>query len=277
MNCTIASGKTLRITGIKFASDDTSVTTQTGVIKVTGGSNSLRVDHCHFATKADGSVSIGVFGTGAGLSGVIDHNYFDSPPGGFGPCAMYLQNGSGTGDASFATADDFGTDKFLFVEDNKWSNGLFGDANTGGQRFVYRYNTMSNAALTGLVGYIANHGMTNGSGRSTRALEFYGNNVSFAGGTGVNFAPIPFNGGTGLVWGNTISQYRYVIAIDYTRGPTATNAGVWTGLIVIMRRVRGVIALELLERYGTAPAVILAWTNRDAAGATCSLEDVRGA
>lgn len=215
----IASGKTLRIAGIRFSMDGSSVSTQNGVIYVSGGSNSVRIDHNHFTTNPDGSMSIGVYG---GVTGVIDHNYFDSELGN-GPFAVYLQNGTGTGDAAWNAPDDFGTDKFIFIEDNRWRNGYLGDANTGGQRFVYRYNTgvMQADDSNHTIGYVANHGITSGRSRSSRAFEYYGN-VFSAVAPGLNKSPFPINGGTALVWGNTISQYRYVTSLNYTRKDNAT-------------------------------------------------------
>jgi hypothetical protein len=164
-------------------------------------------------------MTIAVWG---GVTGVIDHNYFDSEVGN-GPFGVYLQNGTGTGDAAWNSPNDFGTDKFIFIEDNRWRNGYLGDANTGGQRFVYRYNTAVIQANDSVptVGYVANHGLTSGRNRSTRAFEYYGNNFS-ALAPGLNKSPFPVNGGTGLVWGNTISQYRYVTALGYTRKDNAT-------------------------------------------------------
>jgi hypothetical protein len=88
---------------------------------------------------------------------------------------------------------------------------------------VYRYNTVVIEANDSVptVGYVANHGLTSGRSRSTRAVEYYGNVIS-ALAPGLNKSPFPINGGTGLVWGNTISQYRYVTSLDYTRKSNAT-------------------------------------------------------
>lgn len=217
---TVANGKTLRITGLAIRHEG--ATTQNGVIKVAGGSNSIRIDHCHFVVKPDSSMTIQVNANGPALTGVIDHNYFDSQVGN-GPFGVYLQHGVGYGDQPWAEADGWGTDKFLFVEDNRFRNGYLGDANTGGQRFIYRYNTAVIEANDSVptVGYIANHGITSGRSRSTRAVEYYGNTVS-ALAPGLNKSPFPFNGGTGLIWGNTVSQYRYVTSLDYTRKSNGT-------------------------------------------------------
>lgn len=216
ISVSIPSGKVARITGIKLLMDGSSVGTQAGLIVASGGSNSLRVDHNHFVINPDASVALTVYG----LTGVIDHNYFDANLGN-GPINIYLQNGTGSGDAAFAAADGFGTDNFIFIEDNRWRNGYLGDANTGGQRFIYRYNTMVMEGTDSVTGYVANHGMTNNRNRSSRALEYYGNVVTSPA-PGKNLAPFPFNGGTGLVWGNTVTQYRYVVAIDYTRKNNVT-------------------------------------------------------
>lgn len=214
LSLTVSTGKTLRITGLKVSMNGSSTTTQNGVIAIYGGSNSLRIDHCHFVINPDSSMTIAVYG---GVTGVIDHNYFDSELGN-GPFAVYLQNGVGTGDAAWSAPDDFGTDKFIFLEDNRWRNGYLGDANTGGQRFVYRYNTavMQGDDTTKTMGYVANHGLTSGRSRSTRAFEYYGNILS-APAPGLNKSPFPVNGGTGLVWGNTATQYRYITSVNYTR------------------------------------------------------------
>jgi hypothetical protein len=220
---TVPSGKTARLTGIRFLSDGTTTTTQAGMIQVGGGSNCIRVDHNHFhysLSTAGAPSTVAAYG---GVTGVIDHNYFDQPLGN-GPVGVYLQNGIQPGDAGYSAPNDYGTDKFLYIEDNRWRNGYLGDANTGAQRFVYRYNTgvmefddNAHAAQ----GYVANHGITGGRGRSSRVFEYY-KNVMGALTPGLNESPFPINGGTGLVWGNTISQYRYVTAIDYTRKDNAT-------------------------------------------------------
>ncbi len=219
---TVASGKTARLTAINFLSDGTTTNTQAGMIQISGGSNCIRIDHNHFTysvTTGGAPSTIAVYG---GVTGVIDHNYFDQPLGN-GPVGVYLQNGVQPGDAEYSAANDYGSDKFIYMEDNRWRNGYLGDANTGGQRFVYRYNTgvMEFDDTHQGQGYVANHGITPGRGRSSRAFEFY-KNVMGAQSPGLNKSPMPINGGTGIVWGNTISQYRYVTSLDYTRKDNTT-------------------------------------------------------
>jgi hypothetical protein len=216
-------GKTVRVTGICFKSDANTKTTQAGMIQVSGGANSIRIDHCHFLYAASTSGAPSVIAVYGGVTGVIDHNYFDQPPGN-GPVGIYLQNGVMPGDAAYNQPDDFGTDKFIFIEDNKWRNGYLGDANTGGQRFVYRYNDGNmefddNMHIS--AGYVANHGITGGRGRSTRVHEYYKNTMT-ARAPGLNKSPWPINGGTAIIWGETITQYRYATTIGYTRKDNST-------------------------------------------------------
>lgn len=218
VNWQVLTGQTARLTGIRFL-NDTSPLQQGGMIQVSGGSNCIRIDHCHLQyTVATGNApfDIAVYGS---VTGVIDHNYFDNALGN-GPVGLYPQNGGPNfGDPQFSAPDDWGTDKFIFMEDNRWRNGYLGDANLGGQRFVLRYNTgvmeFDDAAHVGW-GYFANHGLTPSRNRSSRAYEFY-KNVMGAQAPGLNKSPFPINGGTGIIWGNVISQYRYITTIDYTR------------------------------------------------------------
>ena len=219
----LPAGKTARLTGFEFANDASTVNTQAGMIQVSGGSNCIRIDHNHFHYPVSTPGAPSTISTYDGVTGVIDHNYFEQELGN-GPVGIYLQNGVRPGDTAWSAPDDFGTDKFIFIEDNRWRNGYPGDANTGGQRFVYRYNTFVmefDDSMRISQGYVSNHGITSGRGRSSRADEYYKNNVS-AKAPGLNYAPWGFNGGTGMVWGNTISQYRFVVSIGYTRKNNGT-------------------------------------------------------
>jgi hypothetical protein len=217
----VPAGKTARLTGINFLGDGIAALTQAGMIQISGGSNCIRIDHCHFEYTAPTPGTPTTIAVYAGVTGVIDHNYFDQPSTN-GPLGVYLMNGSEKGDVEWHSPDDFGTDKFIFIEDNCWRNGLYGDANTGGQRFVYRYNNMTLEDVNNQqAAYVANHGLTSGRGQSSRAYEFYKNTVT-APAPGLNKSPLPINGGTGIIWGNIETQYRYVITLDYTRKDDST-------------------------------------------------------
>ena len=179
----IISGKftatqSFRLTGFTFRYG--SVTTATdGSIVLSGTSQGIRVDHCHFDQLYTGH-NVELFGC---LYGVIDHCVFDIRNGiGGGTTATALvthanwgNNVSGWG--SWADPPYFGTEKFIFFEDNVINNlspapnGGSIDAAHGG-RYVARYNTFNNSNLF-------YHGSDTGSGgayiRGTRAVEIYNN------------------------------------------------------------------------------------------------------
>ena len=217
-------GKSLRVTGIALLMNSSSTATNTGVLFFPGTSTAVRVDHCHFFTNA-GSGMIGVQDS---VNGVIDHNYFDAPSGALNT-TLELRVGSswngdtvGHGDKSWADTDHWGSSLFIFVEDNRFHNGDIGDANADGSRYVLRYNTITIDALTGQQGLMFNHGTNPGRSRSMRAAEVYQNTFTQPGTTGVNTGTFALNGGTLLYWGNTVTQYRSAISVDYTRKNNGT-------------------------------------------------------
>ena len=169
----------------------------------------IRMDHNHF------NLTTGTSGTGwAGrlnscFSGVADHNRFDNAsPTNTGSVAQGFMNSNTCnssdpyGDGSWATATGFGGSNFFFYEANDFEGGLFGDCITGG-KFVARYNTFNSDSKSS--SWIHNHGTAQNGGRvrSCRAFEAYNNylNPATAGSAIIGDA-----GGTGLIWGNTLSR-----------------------------------------------------------------------
>jgi hypothetical protein len=213
------SGKVLRVTGIALLMNGSSSATNNGVLAISGSSNSVRVDHCHFYTNG-GSTILSLLGS---VTGVADHNYFDSPSGsltttiGFYNGTNWNGDSVGHGDKSWADTDHWGTSQFIFIEDCRFHNGDIGDSNSGAARYVLRYNTVTADIATAQEGQMYNHGLTSARGRSTRAAEVYKNSFIMPGPTGANHPPYSLNGGTLLFWGNTITQYRQGITLDYTR------------------------------------------------------------
>ena len=57
LSFTVASGKMLGSRALRSLQDSSSTTTQDGGIKVAGGSNSVRIDHCHFVINPDSSMT----------------------------------------------------------------------------------------------------------------------------------------------------------------------------------------------------------------------------
>jgi len=230
----MAAGKTIRITGIAIKSNGSTMASNTGMLSVTG-SNTARIDHCHLYVVG-GDVGLYI---GGSLTGVADHNFFESPYSSLNNM-FAIHNGqtwsgdtAGYGDKSWADAEHWGTSQFFFFEDNRFRNGGIGDSHDGA-RYVLRYNTATSDGADQTVGeaMMYNHGLTSARGRSMRAVEFYANNFVQPGSVGVNHPTIAINGGTILFWGNTVTQYRQAVGIDYTRKnnstyPYGTTPGGW--------------------------------------------------
>ena len=175
----LVAGKLTRLTGIEFQ-DGGRVNTANapgGILHVDGSNtngSTFRWDHCKW-NNLNGN---GVFDT---VIGVIDHNTFVQDRIQTG---IYIYdsnwNGRSYGDGSWADGTHFGTDRFLFIEDNTFTSSsgirVVTDAHAG-SRFVVRYNNIFNA-------FIANHGTeSTGRTRGARALEVYNNTFT---GTNLN-------------------------------------------------------------------------------------------
>jgi hypothetical protein len=222
MELSTVSGKTLRVTGIAVLMNASSSATNNGVVQF-GGAFTVRMDHCHIYTNG-GSTGVTFYGF---IIGVLDHNYFDAASGAVTNDIAYHNastwNGTGDyGDASWADTEHWGTNQFLFLEDSRFYNGVVSDGHEGA-RYVMRYNTVTAATNDRPnEGQVVNHGLTSGRGRSVRAAEVYHNNFVQPGTIGANHPTYSVNGGSLLYWGNTITQYRSAVQIDYTRKDNST-------------------------------------------------------
>jgi hypothetical protein len=172
----LASGATFRLTGVTLR-----VGTGAGATGAYNGAvrlfatppTAVRIDHCHFdGLKQD---FIHVLTT---TYGVIDHCVFD----GYNPClAITASNGgpSGVGDEAWASPPYFGSEKFIFVEDNTFNNGRSAQTNNNidcdsGGRYVARYNFFNNCLPN-------THGTESGGRhRGSRAIEVYNNTIKFS-------------------------------------------------------------------------------------------------
>lgn len=207
-------GKSFRFTGVFISTDSSSTVKTDGLLQVKGSSSAIRVDHCHFIITSVSNVGV-FFGSTDTESGVADHNYFDDPSGTISN--DYVFHSAGYGDAAWNQADQWGTSHFIYVEDNRFHNGGLGDGSWGG-RYVIRYSTcVADSASTTGDCQMYNHGLTPGRQRSMRAAELYMNTFTQPGTTGANHPPQSVNGGATLYWGNTITQYRQGVQLDYTR------------------------------------------------------------
>jgi hypothetical protein len=178
-----ALSQSFRLTGFTFRYGSL-VTSGSGTVRLSGMCPSVRVDHCHFDQVYAGS-NIAIYGW---LYGVIDHCTFDMRAGGNNSVSVTHQNWGGPdmahpiytdthGHGSWADPPYFGSEKFIFVEDNIINNLGTGPNNgtidgSRGGRFVVRHNTFNNCA-------IFYHGSDSGAGgvnyRGTRCVEIYNN------------------------------------------------------------------------------------------------------
>ncbi len=133
-------------------------------IEISGNSHAFRIDHCTFDGLHALNLSISGF-----LWGVIDHCRFNLA--GMQPIHVLHDrwNGGDHGNGSWADDSHWGSEKFVFIEDNVFDNagGKRAIDAYEGARLVVRYNQFHNSGLV-------LHG-TEGQGRGARAVEEYNN------------------------------------------------------------------------------------------------------
>ena len=114
-----AAGKRYRISGITFG-QVAGIAAQNGYLTFSGQSQTVRLDHCHFAlaTKGQGQV----IRIDKGVYGVADHNVIEHPR----DTTFYIANGNqGTstwGHGAWAQPSGWGGSQFFFIEDNYVKN-----------------------------------------------------------------------------------------------------------------------------------------------------------
>lgn len=114
------------------------------------------------------------------------------------------------GDNSWASPDTFGTAQAFYLENNSFDNAFGTDtdggdtyADTGGGRFVCRFNTFDNATTASSC---TNHGTeTTGRPRGGRQMEAYGNTLSCSNTRTGCPAGFGLRSGVGIVFGNSFS------------------------------------------------------------------------
>ena len=171
-------GKLVRVTGITFKPGSRNTSLNGGVVNVGGTTQSaaVRLDHCHFiGMHRNQSVFVN-----SAVYGVIDHNLFEHPSIYSESILVRMRNWNGdtnlAGDKSFADYPWFGTEKFIFIEDNYFRNTSAQPINGTidadyGARMVVRHNHCYDVQ-------VQNHG-TEHRYRGTRAAEIYNNDFHF--------------------------------------------------------------------------------------------------
>jgi hypothetical protein len=199
-------GTYFRMTGLTVRSG-TGVAKNDGLIVFHGGSHNFRIDHNHFTMIAATQYTGKIYGD---TQGVIDHNLFTLGGSSSYSQGFFISNpigdNIGNADGGWAKPTGFGTDAFLFMENNQYDGGWSEDCASGG-KFVARYNTFNNMNEA-----IHNHGTKSDAGaiRGCRAFEVYHN--YFAGATsGGAVAPAAIGSviGPELIWGNTFASGFY--------------------------------------------------------------------
>ena len=161
-------GKPYRVTGFTFRSIS-SVASKNMLINLTGESQSVRLDHCHFALATKPQASM--VQVGGLVYGVADHNVIEQPR----TITFRCYNGTKgdlNGNFSWSQPTGWGGSQFFFIEDNYVKN--FSTVVTSltdggaGCKMVVRHNHCYNVHQGGV------HG-TEGQRRGGRAMEIYNN------------------------------------------------------------------------------------------------------
>jgi hypothetical protein len=218
-------GGLFRLTGTTWHGPTSSGSVTYGMINITGTATNpgIRVDHNHFAGAYIKDMNFGGW-----IYGVVDHNIFhalytDENLINMTNGASWTGSSDGMGNGSWADTAQFGTNKFIYVEQNYADSAsgaayqLLEDCGVGG-RYVDRFNTMGYH----IVPYTHGTG-SGGDNRQCRALELYGNTEAWdSSGATVNYCFLNLETASSLVWGNTLSGETAVINEDYPRATSAT-------------------------------------------------------
>jgi hypothetical protein len=206
MKWTLVPGSPSRMTGIEFRGGTNGATwpNRIAVDGLNTNNCTMRIDNCKFDSLNGPLFELNT------VIGVVDHNIIVASPKGVPAFVGHVKANSwgGTlganrwGDGTWAEGDQFGSDRFLFFEDNYITN-LYGPSSltgldcTMGARYVFRRNVMHKGSLEA-------HGAEGARDRGVRAIEIYQN--IFVGDnsrSGIAY----MRGGVGLIWSNSISGW----------------------------------------------------------------------
>ncbi len=214
LNFSLVTNAFFRFSGITIKQDSGSTGTLNCDVGFGGKTNSLRVDHNHFWGGTQSGANCWAIVWGA-PNGVFDHNLFDMTVGGVDN-GVRVSNGqtaygdtSGNANGSWDNPTNFGTSAFIFFEDNTYNYSISNDCNGGGRQ-VFRHNTFNDSS-------IQTHEME-GDQRGCRATEVYNNIFNGVSTDLINsFSVTGFRMGTGLVWGNAVTNMENLITLSMDR------------------------------------------------------------
>jgi hypothetical protein len=221
----LAENQTTRVTGIEFRAGNRTTWSIWALMHIEGtnlDARRLRVDNCKFDQLWR---PVFFFDT---VLGVVDHNVVQiraNNQGGLAQVKDYNWSGRSFGDGAWAEPNKFGSDEFLFFEDNEVTH-LGVDRHVtlldgqAGARYVFRNNTVTRGSIEG-------HGTESGNReRSTRAVEVYNN--TFIGSNKGQLVTY-FRGGVGLVHGNRVTGYQQAPGLHLLSNRNTDSYAVWGG------------------------------------------------
>jgi hypothetical protein len=166
---TLTSAQSFRLTGFTFRYGALTTYANNAGVHLTGTCPSTRIDHCHFDQLYRPFIT-----THGQIYGVVDHCVLDERSGSL-TFRVYHDGWGGRthGDGSWTDSAYFGSEKFLFIEDNTFRNANGYKSNgidsCGGGRYVARHNYLVDTPIGG-------HGTeSTGRFRGVRAIEVYNN------------------------------------------------------------------------------------------------------
>jgi hypothetical protein len=217
-------GSPSRLTGFTFQGGTTNTQlNNNGIVRFGGTSHQFRIDHCTFQHLW--GTSLHFFGA---LQGVVDHCIFNTM--GNNESIMVAHPAWGGGDWGHGSwADDpyWGSEKFIFIETNTFTNANPGMVSGGtidsieGARWVCRYNTFHDCKL-------CLHG-TEGQGRGAKQAEVYNNEFYVTKPTNLG----PVRSGSVLIHDNNFHNYSrqwyFIIYREFRRAnwPYASGFSSW--------------------------------------------------
>ncbi len=215
--------QSFRLTGITFRAGSLTTRGNNGAVRLRGSCPAVRIDHCHF----DGLYQLCIHTYGC-IFGVIDHCIFDCARGSLSILVWHDTWGEKFhGDGSWAEPPYFGSEKFLFIEDNTFNNLGLKQTNgnidaKNGARYAARYNDFYNCMPN-------SHGTEGGPQTGVRAIEIYNNRLHWtfhsSGGQLRSGAAVIHNntwGGLAPTHAMVLQQYR-IVTNDPPLGPASGN------------------------------------------------------
>ncbi len=206
-----------RVSGLTFYVG-TGGTSNNGDVLVTGTSQQVRVDHNHFYLLQQLELS-----RDGQLAGVGDHNLFDMADLGerdlgTGWNASSPGSGDVQGDGSWADSTCLGCSNEFYWENNTYRNTATAQPTPAndcldGGRFVVRFNTFLQGAAVQT--HPTGHA---GDSRGCRQWEIYQNQFSWGSyTTNAEYNMFFASSGTGVMWGNNVSQYSNFLTLHSMR------------------------------------------------------------